>query len=163
MDIVVRPVLLATPGTAVVARAVAAKKVAAPRWLSPAAAKVWPGMVKQIQTAGVVEQIDASALALYCESFVQWKNAHDKIEEIGTVIKSPSGYPVQSPYLAIANRAHDQMMKLLIQFGMTPMSRASRIKDGGKKEERQEAAKKVAGRFAQSAPPKLVAAGGKPV
>ena len=35
--------------------------------------------------------------------------------------------------------------------------------DGGKKEERQEAAKKVAGRFAQAAPPKLAAAGGKKV
>jgi phage terminase small subunit len=33
--------------------------------------------------------------------------------------------------------------------------------DGGKKEEQQEAAKKVAGRFSASAPPKLVAAGGK--
>jgi hypothetical protein len=35
--------------------------------------------------------------------------------------------------------------------------------DGGKKEERQDAAKKVASRFAPSAPPKLVAAGGKKV
>ena len=38
-----------------------------------------------------------------------------------------------------------------------------KLGEGGKKEERQEAAKKVAGRFAQSAPPKLVAAGGKKV
>ncbi|MDQ0040828.1 terminase small subunit [Variovorax boronicumulans] len=35
--------------------------------------------------------------------------------------------------------------------------------EGGKKEERSEAAKRVAGRFAPAAPPKLVAAGGKKV
>lgn len=35
--------------------------------------------------------------------------------------------------------------------------------EGGKKEQGQEAAKKVASRFAPAAPPKLVAAGGKKV
>ena len=33
--------------------------------------------------------------------------------------------------------------------------------EGGKKENQQEAAKKVASRFSQSAPPRLVASGGK--
>jgi hypothetical protein len=35
--------------------------------------------------------------------------------------------------------------------------------EGGKKDEKDAAAKRVAGRFAQAAPPKLVAAGGKKV
>jgi phage terminase small subunit len=35
--------------------------------------------------------------------------------------------------------------------------------EGGKKDEKTNAAKKVAGRFAQSAPPRLAAAGGKKV
>ena len=39
----------------------------------------------------------------------------------------------------------------------------SRKSDAGKKEQRTEAAKKVAGRFSAAAPPKLVAAGGKKV
>lgn len=38
-----------------------------------------------------------------------------------------------------------------------------KIGEGGKKEKTAEEAKKVAGRFSQSAPPKLVAAGGKKV
>jgi phage terminase small subunit len=38
-----------------------------------------------------------------------------------------------------------------------------KLGEGGKKEQRQDAAKKVAGRFAAAAPPKLVAAGGKKV
>lgn len=39
----------------------------------------------------------------------------------------------------------------------------ARIGEGGKKEQKQDEAKKIAGRFSQSAPPKLVAAGGKKV
>lgn len=39
----------------------------------------------------------------------------------------------------------------------------TKMSDGGKKDAKQDAAKKVAGRFAQAAPPKLVAAGGKKV
>jgi phage terminase small subunit len=38
-----------------------------------------------------------------------------------------------------------------------------KLGEGGKKEQKQDAAKKVAGRFASAAPPKLVAAGGKKV
>nr|WP_255368581.1 terminase small subunit [Polaromonas sp. OV174] len=38
-----------------------------------------------------------------------------------------------------------------------------KLGEGGKKEQRNEAAKKVAGRFSAAEPPKLVAAGGKKV
>lgn len=38
-----------------------------------------------------------------------------------------------------------------------------KLGEGGKKDQRADAAKKVAGRFAAAAPPKLVAAGGKKV
>lgn len=41
--------------------------------------------------------------------------------------------------------------------------RHQKLGEGGKKDAKQEAAKKVASRFAPSAPPKLVAAGGKKV
>ncbi|MFP3569823.1 P27 family phage terminase small subunit [Paraburkholderia sp. SIMBA_030] len=35
-----------------------------------------------------------------------------------------SRHPIQSPYLAIANKAHEQMAHMLAEFGMTPSSRA---------------------------------------
>jgi P27 family predicted phage terminase small subunit len=43
------------------------------------------------------------------------------------LVKSPSGYAIQNPWLSIANKAFDQMMKLMTEFGMTPSSR-SRVK-----------------------------------
>ena len=39
------------------------------------------------------------------------------------MLKSPHGFPVQSPYLAVANRAMEQMRSLLSEFGMSPASR----------------------------------------
>jgi phage terminase small subunit len=40
------------------------------------------------------------------------------------MIKSPSGYPVQSPYVAIANRQTEIMIRIASEFGFTPASRS---------------------------------------
>ena len=73
---------------------------------------------------GLLTRIDRAALALYCEAWGRWVEAEEALRKYGVMIKAPSGYPVQSPYLAIANRAMDQMAKLLVEFGMSPSSRS---------------------------------------
>jgi threonine dehydratase len=40
------------------------------------------------------------------------------------VVKSPTGYPIQSPYVSIANRQTEIMMKIATEFGFTPASRS---------------------------------------
>lgn len=94
-----------------------------PQWMSAAAQKHWPLVAGQLRDAGLLTVIDAPALALYCEAFARWKDANDKVVQLGAVVKAPSGFPIQSPFLAIANKAHEQMVKLLAEFGMTPSSR----------------------------------------
>lgn len=96
----------------------------APDWLSPLAAEHWPTIARQLADAGVLTVMDAPALALYCEAFARWKQASDHVLKHGQVVKSPTGVLKQSPYLLIANKAHDQMAKMLIEFGMTPSSRS---------------------------------------
>jgi phage terminase small subunit len=44
--------------------------------------------------------------------------------KFGLVVKAQSGFPVQSPYLSIANQQSDRMLRLLIEFGCTPSSRS---------------------------------------
>lgn len=100
------------------------RDVTMPDWLSPEARKHWPMVAEQLHNAGLLTAIDVTALGLYCEAFARWKQANAQIMRFGTMIKSPSGYPIQSPYLAIANKAHEQMTKLLAEFGMTPSSRS---------------------------------------
>lgn len=94
-----------------------------PIWISTEAQQHWPSIAGQLEACGVLTQIDAPALALYCETFARWRQATAKVLELGMMVRAPSGYPVQSPYLSIANKAQDQMLKILVEFGMTPSSR----------------------------------------
>ena len=103
--------------------------------LSPEAAKHWPKVAKQLEDAGILTQIDATALALYCEAFARWRHASEQVTKYGPVVKGARGFPVQSPYLAIANKAHVQMVVLLREFGMTPSAR-TRVQSTGKKKKK---------------------------
>ena len=38
-------------------------------------------------------------------------------------MKSPNGFPVLSPYLAVANQSIKQMIRMVVEFGMSPASR----------------------------------------
>ena len=40
------------------------------------------------------------------------------------MVKSPSGYPMQSPYVSVANRQAEIMMRIASEFGFTPASRS---------------------------------------
>lgn len=100
------------------------REVVIPDWLSPEARKHWPMVAEQLYGAGLLTAIDTTALGLYCEAFARWKHANAQLMRFGTIVKAPSGYPIQSPYLAIANKAHEQMTHLLAEFGMTPSSRS---------------------------------------
>ena len=39
------------------------------------------------------------------------------------MVKSPTDYPMQSPYVSIANRQAEIVMKIAAEFGFTPASR----------------------------------------
>lgn len=96
-----------------------------PPTLSPLAREHWHTVAAQLREAKLLGRVDAHALALYCEAFARYTDANAHVAKNGPVFVSPrSGFPVQSPYLAIANKAHDQMVKLLAEFGMTPSARS---------------------------------------
>jgi P27 family predicted phage terminase small subunit len=50
--------------------------------------------------------------------------ANEAIQKYGVMIKSPQGFPIQSPYLSIANRQAEIMMRIASEFGFTPASRS---------------------------------------
>jgi P27 family predicted phage terminase small subunit len=53
-----------------------------------------------------------------------WAEAMEQIQKYGTMVKSPTGFPIQSPYLSIANRQAEIMMRIASEFGFTPASRS---------------------------------------
>jgi P27 family predicted phage terminase small subunit len=96
---------------------------ACPSHLQGEARKEWRRMGKKLLECGLITEIDGPALALYCQSWSRWVEAEENLVKYGTVIKSPSGFPIQSPYLAIANKSMAQMTRLLVEFGMSPSAR----------------------------------------
>jgi P27 family predicted phage terminase small subunit len=95
----------------------------APAHLSEDAKKEWRRLGRQLLRMGLMTEIDRPALALYCQAWGRWLEAEDALKRYGVMVKSSAGFPVQSPYLAVANKAMEQMRSLLSEFGMSPASR----------------------------------------
>lgn len=102
-----------------------ARKPIAPSHLDDEAKREWRRMSDKLFKLGLLTEIDKAALAAYCMAWSRWVQAEESVRKYGIVMLSPDkGWPIQSPYLAIANKAMEQMTKMLGEFGMTPSSRS---------------------------------------
>jgi P27 family predicted phage terminase small subunit len=95
-----------------------------PAELSPAARAEWDRLAAELGALGMLTNLDRAALAAYCGAYALWAEATEAIQKYGAMIKSPQGFPIQSPYLAIANRQAEIMMRIASEFGFTPASRS---------------------------------------
>jgi P27 family predicted phage terminase small subunit len=95
-----------------------------PPELSPLARKEWDRLVGELSSLRMLTNLDRAALAAYCGAYALWAEAMEAIQKYGAMIKSPQGFPIQSPYLAIANRQAEIMMRIASEFGFTPASRS---------------------------------------
>lgn len=96
----------------------------APAHLTPAALEEWDRIAPVLLEQGLLTDLDRAGLAAYCVAYARWIEAEESVRKLGVLVKSPNGFPVHSPYLAIANRAMEQMQRLLAEFGMSPSSRS---------------------------------------
>lgn len=108
-----------------------------PEWLSGEGRAVWDVEFPKLVRNGIITEIDVGAFAKYCQAFGRYLSAESMVAKQGDVMIAPSGFPIQNPYLAISNKAQEQMHKAETEFGMTPSSR-SRVSTGklGKKTNR---------------------------
>lgn len=95
-----------------------------PSWLPASAKREWRRVAPILQRPGLLSQADEDALTTYCCAYARWKAAEQKVDELGLILQGPSGYPMVSPYLTIANKAMAQCQKMLAEFGMTPSARS---------------------------------------
>lgn len=95
-----------------------------PAELSPLARAEWMRLTVELAKLNLVTEIDRGPLAAYCGAYALWAEAMEQIQKYGTMVKSPTGYPIQSPYLAIANRQAEIMLRVAAEFGFTPASRS---------------------------------------
>jgi P27 family predicted phage terminase small subunit len=88
------------------------------------ARREWKRLVDELAPLGLATTLDRNALAMLCDAFGRWVAASDEVRRSGMVLRSPQGFPIQSPYCALANKAWQQMQQMLGEFGMTPSSRS---------------------------------------
>jgi P27 family predicted phage terminase small subunit len=100
-----------------------------PAHLCPAAKAEWRRLATQLTVLQILTDLDRAALAGYCQAYGRWVEAERKLRETPMIIKLPSGYIQQNPWLTIANKQMELMHKYLTEFGLSPVAR-SRISPG---------------------------------
>jgi P27 family predicted phage terminase small subunit len=96
-----------------------------PKHLDKTAKQEWKRISAELLSLGLLTSVDRAALAAYCTAWSRWCDAEANIQKDGPVCVSPkSGYPMQSPWVGIANTSMQMMHRFLSEFGMTPASRS---------------------------------------
>ena len=70
-----------------------------------------------------VERGSLDALAAYCAAWSRMIAAEAKVAELGPVVKSPQGFPVQNPYLSVLQQERRAVRQLATELRLTPKSR----------------------------------------
>lgn len=107
-----------------------------PKHLQGEARKEWNRITKQLLALGLLTEVDRAALAAYCQCWARWVQAEDEMrkEDHKMVTLTDSGYPVLTPWIGVANNAMKQMLRYLVEFGMTPAAR-SKVTPAGQEED----------------------------
>lgn len=106
------------------------RKTKPPQELAGTAAEAWKQFAEQL---GEVDPEDQAALIVLSLAWAEMGEAQHHIEANGTIIKLPNGYPGPNPYCKVRKEARTVVLKLLNEFGLTPLGR-SKI-EGTKPEE----------------------------
>ena len=101
-----------------------------PAELSAVARNEWERVVVELAPLRLLKPLDVAMVALYCNAYAGWLDATAAIKEYGAVIKTPNGYPAQSPYVTLANQHAAVMLRCSDELGLSP---ASRIKNLGER------------------------------
>ncbi len=95
-----------------------------PDYFNTYAVAAWNYYGKLLLQAGLLTSGDILALELLATAYGRWIEAELKLKETGTVLASDkTGGLYQNPYLGVANRAYEHLMKLLGSFGLNPAER----------------------------------------
>jgi P27 family predicted phage terminase small subunit len=95
-----------------------------PPELGPIARQEWDRIVGELTQLGVLSSFDRGPLAAYCTAYALWIDALEMVQKHGAMIKSPNGFPIQSPYLSHLNKQAEIMTRIASEFGFTPASRS---------------------------------------
>lgn len=94
-----------------------------PAHLNPTAKAEWKRLAQEIYRLGIITILDRSVLAAYRQAYGRWAEAEKKLKETPALIKLPSGYLQQNPWLTIANKQLELMQRFMSELGLSPVAR----------------------------------------
>ncbi len=94
-----------------------------PAHLCPTAKAEWKRLAAQLHMLGMLTTLDRAVLAGYCQAYGRWAEAERKLKETPAILKMPSGYIQQNPWLTISNKQLELMAKFMSELGLSPVSR----------------------------------------
>jgi len=98
-----------------------------PRFLSSAAKWEWKRILPELRRLGLLTIVDRTALAAYCQSWADYKEAIKFLKENGKTysVRGEGGRKYLAyPQVTMADRALKQIRAFCTEFGLTPSSRA---------------------------------------
>jgi P27 family predicted phage terminase small subunit len=95
-----------------------------PAHLCPSAKSEWKRIACLLYSLGVLTELDRASLAAYCQAYGRWVEAERKLKETPALLKMPSGYLQQNPWLTIANKQLELMHKYMTELGLSPAARS---------------------------------------
>lgn len=109
---------------------------AAPAHLTADGLAEWERVAPPLHKIGLLTVVDMAALAAYCQAYGRWVLAERALAMVavdnatgGLLVKSAKGNPMHNPLVTTARVAMNDMLRIAIEFGMTPSAR-SRIPAG---------------------------------
>jgi P27 family predicted phage terminase small subunit len=96
----------------------------APSHLGKEARGEWDRLVAELEARRVLTPADGPSLALYCDAWDRARQARERLDEDGLVTKTGQGALKVHPLVVVETKARDQMLRVLVEFGLTPSSRA---------------------------------------
>lgn len=96
---------------------------ACPAWLQGEGRKEYRRLAKMLAGLRVITEADRSALAAYAREYELWRAADEYVERHGQLEYGEKGNAYMSPMVGIANMHFKNMVKLMVEFGLTPSSR----------------------------------------
>lgn len=104
-----------------------AATVQPPKHLGKLAATLWRKLAPQLARNGLLQAVDEEALAVYCETWQQYREVAEELAREGRTIESANGTTIPHPLAGQLSTLREHLRKWASEFGFTPASR-ERIK-----------------------------------
>jgi P27 family predicted phage terminase small subunit len=103
----------------------AAKPPMCPGWLSAGAKREWRQLATDMVRQGVLVSWDLALMATYCQLYGDYVEAQKQVNEHGPIIRTPrTGLPMANPFLAVARKAREGLLRTAPELGLSPVARA---------------------------------------